>query len=312
MRRFESVLFVAGDESALVGALWRAADVARRNGAALTLAAVVEPLPPWGAFLPRGRDKAELQEAMVAARRADLERLARRLGDGLDVRVDVRVGTEFLEIVRLVLRDGHDLVVKGAAGAAGAPLGSTDLHLLRKCPVPVWIDRPARSTGYRRVLAAVDPCPEEPARESLDRAILDLAAAVASAYEAELHVLHAWTLPGEAALSGPFMNVPPDEVAALGKTERRRRDHELRALLGRYPPAIPDYRLHLLKGPASRVIPSFVRRHRMDLIVMGTVGRTGLPGLLIGNTAENVINHVGCSLLAVKPEGFASPVAPDA
>jgi len=158
--------------------------------------------------------------------------------------------------------------------------------------------------------ASVDPRPDEPARESLDRAVVDLAGAVASANGAELHILHAWTLPGEAALNGPFMNVPPEEVAALGKAERRRRDHEVRALLGRHPPAVTDYRLHLLKGPASRVIPSFARRHRMDLIVMGTVGRTGPPGLRIGNTAENVINHVSCSLLAVKPEGFASPVAP--
>ena len=54
----------------------------------------------------------------------------------------------------------------------------------------------------------------------------------------------------------------------------------------------------------------FARRHGMDIIVMGTVGRTGLPGLFIGNTAENVIDQVDCSLLAVRPEGFASPVLP--
>jgi nucleotide-binding universal stress UspA family protein len=176
--------------------------------------------------------------------------------------------------------------------------------------VPVWIDQPVRSTRYRRVLATVDPRPDEPAREGLDRAVLDLASALASSYGAELHVLHAWTLPGEAALNGPFMNLPPEEVAALGKAERRRRDRALHTLLGRHPPSVTGYRVHLLKGRASRVIPSFARRHRMDIIVMGTVGRTGLPGLFIGNTAEKVINRVDCSLLAVKPEGFASPVLP--
>jgi nucleotide-binding universal stress UspA family protein len=46
----------------------------------------------------------------------------------------------------------------------------------------------------------------------------------------------------------------------------------------------------------------------MDLIVMGTVARTGLGGLLIGNTAESVLQRVDCSVLAVKPEGFVSPV----
>jgi len=40
---------------------------------------------------------------------------------------------------------------------------------------------------------------------------------------------------------------------------------------------------------------------------MGTVCRTGIAGFLIGNTAENVLNDVDCSVLTVKPEGFASP-----
>jgi nucleotide-binding universal stress UspA family protein len=42
---------------------------------------------------------------------------------------------------------------------------------------------------------------------------------------------------------------------------------------------------------------------------MGTVCRTGIPGLIIGNTAERVLDVVDCSVLTVKPEGFVSPVA---
>jgi len=44
--------------------------------------------------------------------------------------------------------------------------------------------------------------------------------------------------------------------------------------------------------------------------VMGTVGRVGLPGLLIGNTAETILGRVGCAVLAIKPEGFQTPVEP--
>jgi nucleotide-binding universal stress UspA family protein len=44
---------------------------------------------------------------------------------------------------------------------------------------------------------------------------------------------------------------------------------------------------------------------------MGTVVRTGIPGLLIGNTAETVFHHVRCSVLAVKPDSFVSPVSLD-
>jgi nucleotide-binding universal stress UspA family protein len=311
MNRFKNILFVAGAAEDPVGPLARAVELARRNGARLTLAAAVDRLPPWSALLTRGLTNADLQQAVLEQRRAELERLARGLDADLRAEVRVLVGSPFLEIVHAVLRDGYDLVIKGAegGGAGGGLFGSTDLHLLRKCPVPVWIDRPGRVAGYRRVLAAVDPRPDEPQRDNLDRLILELAGSMAAAYEAELHVLHAWSVPGEATLTGPFMNMPPEEVAAMGRAVRRRRDAELRALLERHVPRVPDYRVHLLKGPASRVIPAFVRRRRVDLVVMGTVGRTGLPGFFIGNTAENVLNHVTSSVLAVKPEGFVSPVS---
>jgi nucleotide-binding universal stress UspA family protein len=45
-----------------------------------------------------------------------------------------------------------------------------------------------------------------------------------------------------------------------------------------------------------------------DLVIMGTVARAGIAGLLIGNTAEAVFEQVECSLLAVKPPEFVSPV----
>ena len=43
-------------------------------------------------------------------------------------------------------------------------------------------------------------------------------------------------------------------------------------------------------------------------IMMGTVGRTGIPGFIMGNTAETVLNRIDCSVLAIKPEGFVTPV----
>ncbi len=41
---------------------------------------------------------------------------------------------------------------------------------------------------------------------------------------------------------------------------------------------------------------------------MGTVARTGLSGVFIDNTAENIINTLECPVLAVNPYGFMSPL----
>lgn len=64
----------------------------------------------------------------------------------------------------------------------------------------------------------------------------------------------------------------------------------------------------LLKGDISQRLKEYSRENRVDLLVMGSVARTGISGLLIGNTAERVVGKIGCSLLAVKPDGFVSPI----
>jgi nucleotide-binding universal stress UspA family protein len=78
-------------------------------------------------------------------------------------------------------------------------------------------------------------------------------------------------------------------------------------LLARH--SVTGHRLHLVKGEPSDAIVYLVRKLRIDLLVMGTVCRTGIPGFIIGNTAERVLDTVDCSVLTVKPEGFVSPVA---
>jgi nucleotide-binding universal stress UspA family protein len=50
------------------------------------------------------------------------------------------------------------------------------------------------------------------------------------------------------------------------------------------------------------------RQLEADLIVMGTVARTGIPGFIMGNTAEAILNQIDCSVLAIKPPGFVTPV----
>jgi nucleotide-binding universal stress UspA family protein len=68
-------------------------------------------------------------------------------------------------------------------------------------------------------------------------------------------------------------------------------------------------RTHLLQGSASREIPKLAKNLAVDCIVMGTVGRTGIRGILMGNTAETILAQIDSSVLAIKPEGFSTPIA---
>jgi len=57
--------------------------------------------------------------------------------------------------------------------------------------------------------------------------------------------------------------------------------------------------------------PAFAAAPPADVVVLGTRGRSGLAGTVVGNTAEKVFNTTECSILAVKPADFVCPVSPD-
>ena len=69
--------------------------------------------------------------------------------------------------------------------------------------------------------------------------------------------------------------------------------------------------VYMLKGEPGHLIPELAEKLEVGLMVMGTLGRSGVAGLLIGNTAERILRQVRCSVLTVKPDGFVTPVRLD-
>lgn len=304
---FNHILLVA-DRHAVPDALARAVALAAGPEARLT---VLDAVKPVAAVPLVGISAAELQALMVEERRRALTDLAAALaGSAAPPPAQVRLGIPFVEIIRAVQAQGHDLLIKSPEGRGGGPLfGSTDLHLLRKCPCPVWLAKPVRGRAPRRILAAVDlePGDEEATAAALNTHILRLAADLAGKADGELHVVYAWNLFGETLLRGGRAEVD------LAKALRQTRDfyaERLADLLQDCPPGGAPIRSHLLKGEPETVVPGLARRQGIELIVMGTVARTGIPGFLIGNTAEKLLSRVDCSVLALKPPGFCSPVVP--
>ncbi len=311
MKRFKNILLLTGERLGERATVARAAALAKRNGARLTLVEVVEQLPRDMQKLITVAPPIDLVTLVLKDRREGLEALAAPLRDqGIRVSVAVLSGTPFLELIRQVLRRKHDLVILTAEGKGGLKerlFGSTSLHLLRKCPCPVWVMKPTRRKRYGRILAAVDPGALASERDALNVTILDLATSLARLEGGRLSVVHVWSLPGETFYRNR-MDVSRKEIEAMLAEAEESSRQRVDELLGRY--ALDDVRhdTHLLKGEARDRIPELVRETKADLLVMGTVGRTGVPGFLIGNPAENVLQHVDCSLLAVKPKGFVTPV----
>ncbi|MBN2419260.1 MAG: universal stress protein [Deltaproteobacteria bacterium] len=320
MKRFRKILYVNESNEDSKTALESAVLLAEKNMAEL---AVIDVIPLT--ILPTGLDQntglddlTAIETAIEEDNRAALESMVKPYLKRKEIRVSVLRGKKYLGVIHAVLKEAYDLVIKPAENPTwiNRLFGSEDLHLLRKCPCPVWIMKPSERARYSSILAAVDfnPHMHAPSDHALNRKILELAASMALNNEATLHIVHAWEdFTESAVLSRAGLS---SEVASM-YVEREQQNHrrgldrlseELLAWMGRksYEKLFP--RLHLIKGRAAKVIPALARDLEADVVVMGTVARTGISGLIMGNTAETIIEQLSSSLLAVKPDGFETPV----
>lgn len=324
MKRFQKILCVCPSAESQSKAVERAVALAQSNQAALTLVDVVPQGILSAAGLPGAPSADDLRSRIVDTRSRHLRSLVEQAGGSSDIEIKVLFGTLFIEVIRLVLRDGYDLVIKPAEnpGWTERLFGSDDMHLLRKCPCPVWMVKPSEKAEYANILAAVDldlPEPEKVARrhagnQSLNEQIIDLAASMCLSGFTQLHLVHAWDAP-EIDFASMWTNSSDVDEMRLLDAERSRHQIAMTRLTDQLRERIGadsyDYlspRIHLPKGDARTVVPEQARNVKADLVIMGTVARTGIKGFIIGNTAEAILDQLPCSVMAVKPEGFSSPV----
>jgi nucleotide-binding universal stress UspA family protein len=326
MKRFKDILCIADPENECKLALERAVTLAENNQANLTVITVASPIN-IGINMPEGEpiplESVELQEATVNSHEQQLEKIVEPYRQHMKIETRVLTGTPFLEVIREVLRNGHDLVVKcpDTPDWLERLFSSDDKHLLRKCPCPVWLVRPQTGESFDRILAAVDvddnyQAKELKTRQALNEMVIELASSLALTEFAELHIAHAWEATGEDFMRhGAFMQRPEDEVDAYVDQVRLHHTQLLDTLIEQVSAKLgkdtTDYikpTLHMAKGTPRRVIPELANELQVDCIVMGTVARTGVPGFIMGNTAETILEQLGCSVLAVKPPGFVTPV----
>ena len=318
MRRFSNILAVVNTGRNDTSALQRAVSVMNNNLASLTVVSVLEDLPAdmWMTVL--AVSPAEIRDIAAAE---ELERLDEFVsvvgGNEVLIEKEVLVGRPFLEIIHQVLKRNHDLVIKTiepSEGLLDVFFGSADMHLMRKCPCPVWVIKPGHK-HYRRILACVDFDPGSSQNDALNRRIIEIATSLAVADVSELHIIHALEPFSEGILHSASIAQKKVEFETIIEAELITRQTWLETLLdeqsatmGTEVADFPKIQLHLINGLARNVVPMKARELDVDLIVMGTLSRTGIPGYFIGNTSESILNQVKCSVLTMKPPGFVSPI----
>jgi nucleotide-binding universal stress UspA family protein len=314
VHRFKNILFVCDEHSAYELALERVIWLAGANQARVTMVSTIDSggaqdISRLFTMIP-GLGSRDIGETVIAVHRSKLEDRAQALRKaGLEVDTKVLIGTPFIEIIRQVMRDRHDIVIKGAHRTAGRQFfPGADMHLLRKCPCPIWVLNSVAAPRSRRILVAVDPDPEDANRDHLNRTLMDLATSLARNDSAKLDVINVWRLQQEAALRHGLANIPEDEIDRMVVQTQNDSKARLQELVSDYTEFEDIMRVLHIKGVAGDVIPEHVTAESIDTIVMGTLTRTGVAGLFIGDTAETILNRVTCSVLTAKAPGFITPI----
>ena len=300
--------FSAATRSAVNKALW----LAEHTGARITF---LGSLLPCLGDVRETRNLAEMERLQVVVdtiherartRMAGLVAEARSHGiEANEVRTD---GPAWLKLIEAVVTNGHDLVLVGShhQHALGRLLlGSTGRRLIRKCPCPVWVTSPIEEGRVGTILAPTD------FSETADKS-LRIAWSLAEKCEADLHILHAVPAGLEPVLRE--IPIPEDDVDGFRAKLFAEAHREFDDMLSRtgLNEKVDQKHCHIVTGPPHGVIEAVAKQHHADLVVMATQARSGLSGILMGNTAESVLANLTCSILAIKPAGFRCPIDFDA
>jgi nucleotide-binding universal stress UspA family protein len=327
MLRINKILCVVEAEIDSEAALFHALKISDDQQAQVTLASVLKIPKALSTFLKSESDLSAELKRSVEIKRESIQKWVNKHAPKSDIEIEIYTGIGFIEIVQDVIRGHYDLMVKCAEDVDWLDrlFASDDLQLLRKCPCPVLMIKPGKTDVFRNVLATVDVTDDvneqddSRAQDQLNKKVLQYSALFSIPSITELHIGSVWQAYGESFLRyGPFSQISDEKIDSYNEQTRRDCSFSLKFLVKEmqelFAKDTVEYlkpKIHLVNGDPAKELPLMVKKHQVDLIVMGTVARTGIPGFIIGNTAESILEQVHCSVLAIKPDGFKSPVTID-
>ncbi|WP_339727147.1 universal stress protein [uncultured Gimesia sp.] len=225
---------------------------------------------------------------------------------GVESTSKVAIGPSWREIIIEVVKNNHDMVLVGTRphGFTGRLFGGTVMNLFRQCPCPVYAVKIDEEPDVPEIVVASD-------MSEVSSDILNFIVSAAQVADMKIHLVHAIDTQLDQRLKG--LGVGDETLKKCAEDIMEEVKNELNEQL-----AQTDYRtlsygvqVHVLEGSPEVAIPAFIEEHKVNLLAMGTLARTGISGFFIGNTAERMLEKVKCSVLTFKPSDFVSPVVPE-
>lgn len=248
-----------------------------------------------------------MRQSVIKDKKLWLESLVNDLSPSIEIDCQVEWHNRpFESIVERVIQQGYDLVIKGTHQHdkfKSVVFTPTDWHILRKCPCPVLLVKDHEWPKNGNIVAAVNVGSDEEEHHSLNVKITEEAKQLAQLIQANVHLVNSFPgTPVNIAIEIPEFNSTEYNDTMLKHHEQAMISHA-----NKYDISVVN--THVEEGLPETVIEQVASRLDAELVILGTVGRTGISAALIGNTAEHVIDQLNCDVLALKPDGYISPLA---
>lgn len=316
--QIKNLLFVFCDEVDCQSQAFNQALAVQRQSGAHMHCLCVMPEMKWPAHIDLHLPQSDVIKTELSKRsKSILTHQLHQVAPGTHVTFEAHFGHLYLETIKYCLKHDIELVVKQAQDPSWSDylFDSEDMHLLRKCPAPVWLTKVEQAQPVRNISVALDFEHQDECEESreLNRRLLRAAAELALNENARLHLINVYdaSYVGFASIWADEPEKIEREVLQDEKITRQSLIHDLLQSLQdgsnkQYEKL--DHQIHLVHGNPKEDIAKTVVAAQSDLLVMGSIGRSGISGLIIGNTAESVLLQLNCAVLVLKPSGFVSPV----
>lgn len=212
----------------------------------------------------------------------------------------------FQAAIQLILAKGYDLLIKSThphSRLSAILFTPTDWNLLRKCPIPLLLVKEKSWPENGNILCAIDcKSMQDDEHHDLNESILTEANDIATMIKSNVHMVNAYPSPP----INIMMELPEFDSIHYEDGLKKFHQNTLHDYASKYQ---IDYKnTHLQQGLPEDVISKVAKEINAELVILGTVGSSGLGATLLGHTAEQVIDKLDSDLLALKPKGFISPI----
>jgi len=212
----------------------------------------------------------------------------------------------FQAAIQLILKNGYDLLIKSThphSQLSAILFTPTDWNLLRKCPIPLLLVKADSWTENTNILCAID-CKsiQDSEQHDLSESILTEANDIAAMIKSNIHIVNAYPSPP----MNIMMELPEFDPIHYEDGLKKIHQETLDEYAKKY--NIDPKNTHLCQGLPEDVISDVANELDATLVILGSVGHSGIGATLLGHTAEQVIDKLNSDLLALKPKGFISPI----